>query len=83
MGLQAKGSREISRQKRDTLNSSCPDTHSVPTTAGTSAGEAGNDDIEYVHEPVDDGFDGCGNTVDDGHKATTDGAEDVLDLGGD
>ena len=55
----------------------------MPPTAGASAGEAGNDDIEYVHDTVDDAFDDCGNTVDDGHKATPDGAEDVLDLGGD
>jgi len=55
----------------------------VPTTANALAGEARNDDIEYVHDTVDDGFDDCSDTVDDGHKAIANGTEDALDLGRD
>ena len=53
------------------------------TTSDALASEAGNDNIEYVHDTVDDGFDDCGDTVDNGHKASADGAEDAYDLGGD
>jgi hypothetical protein len=54
----------------------------VPTPADTVAGEAGNDDIEYGYETVDDGSEYCGDTVNDAHKAIADSTEDAFDLGG-
>ena len=53
----------------------------MATTADALAGEARNDDIEYDYETVDDGFDDCGDTVNNGHKAITDGMEDAFDPG--
>jgi hypothetical protein len=54
----------------------------VPTPVEAVAGEARNNDIEYGYDTVDDGFDDCGDTVNDSHKAIADSTEDASDLGG-
>lgn len=52
----------------------------MPTSPTTTAGQAGDDDIEEGYNAGDDGLEDRADAVNDGHEASPDGAENGLDL---